>query len=92
MYRGEAEVQRKRRRQEGQTGPIRSLSILVLLTLDPVNSWVPVVAQASLQPLILLSLVEKQSLNRVIDCDCSVPDLGVANGSSLYHASNQIQN
>lgn len=51
-----------------------------MLTLDLVSSWVLVVAQASLEPLILLSLVEKQPLNTVIECDSSVPDLGVANG------------
>lgn len=73
MYAGEAEVwRRRRRRQEGQTDRIRHLLILALLTLDLVSSWVPVVAQASLEPLILLSLVEKQPLNTVIESDLSV--------------------
>lgn len=48
------------------------------MTLDPVSSWISVVAQASLEPLILLFLVEKQPLNGGIECDCSIPDLAEA--------------
>lgn len=68
----------KEEKLKEEEGPGRS--DLVLLTLDPVNSWVSVVGQDSLKPLILLSLVETQPLNSAIVCECSVPGLGVADG------------